>query len=566
MNTKKSNTVPADDAEKNNVRAASPAANEGAAILAVKPGEIAMFPVAMIAPDPKNRKDHDPEALKALGASLRADGQLQPILIRKSGGVPPWMIVAGERRWLATRANGDSHILARVEDPEDDERASIRKRAAENFHRKNLTAIEEAEVMRQMADTGMPVKAIAESLVLSQPMVSNTLGLLRLPLAVRALVASGKLPRAHGVSLGRFARWPKICARMAELVVGSEWTTKTLEQHDLPFRYHLEQDGMLVEIKVRESYEGDTDPVYVLPEAFSRDPDFMPYKERWVVYFREPGTVDRWVPEQRKQDAARQAKAAAKKARAKAEGKLTPEQAARKRLIEKNRAARAEISEALGKCVEVVRSIKPSDTVPHAVLFAVIGPAFESGCRNDAIVGAAHALGIELRRMRGGRYRAYDPLRALGHTDALRVAGLAVLMRHAEEASRGAGAVPEDVAAVAVLWKGEAKPPRSPAVGKVSPEVAQEFGKSALEKVRPLWRAGKTPREIADALGWDLRIVVAAVKQLALEAEAAVAPAARGGATSTGRDARATPEAGETPAPRGRVKPQVTALVKGGAT
>ncbi|ONG44807.1 hypothetical protein BKE38_27265 [Pseudoroseomonas deserti] len=136
-------------------------------------------PLARIRPDPSQpRKQFNPEEISSLAATMAAEGQLQPVLLKRDpelrGG---WILVAGERRWRAARHNGWTSLLA-IEHEGDAALAAL----LENLQRVDLTPAEEARgVQRLIAERKLSQAEVATLLGKSAGEVSATLRLLTLP-------------------------------------------------------------------------------------------------------------------------------------------------------------------------------------------------------------------------------------------------------------------------------------------------------------------------------------------------------------------------------------------------
>ena len=157
---------------------------------------IETLPLREIEPDPgQPRKTFDDETLAELSASIAEHGLLQPIAVRPkpSGG---YLIVAGERRWRASRMAGLSEIPAIVIEADD---AKVRELALiENLQRQDLTPLEEAEGYRSLMEhSGMTQEEVAARLGKSRPVVANALRLLNLPKGVKMQLDEGFLTAGH---------------------------------------------------------------------------------------------------------------------------------------------------------------------------------------------------------------------------------------------------------------------------------------------------------------------------------------------------------------------------------
>ena len=141
------------------------------------------------------RKDFEPEALGELSDSIRENGILQPIVVRSLPG-GAYQIIAGERRWRASRLAGLNEIPAVVIEADDDK---VRELALiENLQRKDLTPLEEAQGYRSLMDaTGMTQEQAAKRLGKSRPVIANALRLLSLPGEVKKRLEKGSLSAGH---------------------------------------------------------------------------------------------------------------------------------------------------------------------------------------------------------------------------------------------------------------------------------------------------------------------------------------------------------------------------------
>ena len=152
--------------------------------------------------DPKSgqpRKNFEPEALAQLADSISAHGVLQPILLRAMGN-DRYQIIAGERRWRASKLAGLNEIPAIVLDK--DELAAAQIALVENIQRENLNPIEEAMAFRSLAtEYGMTQEDLSRQVGKSRSAIANALRLLDLPDEVLSFVASGDLSAGHARTL-----------------------------------------------------------------------------------------------------------------------------------------------------------------------------------------------------------------------------------------------------------------------------------------------------------------------------------------------------------------------------
>ena len=158
--------------------------------------ELLHLPVETIHPNPRQpRKRFEPEAAEGLAASIRLQGILQPVVVRRrsEGG---FELVAGERRWRAAKAAGIPTLPALVRDVEDKD--SLLLGLVENVAREQLSAVEEARAYASLIDEfELSLGDVADRVGRSKPSVSNRLRLLELPEEVLWMLARGDLSEGH---------------------------------------------------------------------------------------------------------------------------------------------------------------------------------------------------------------------------------------------------------------------------------------------------------------------------------------------------------------------------------
>jgi ParB family chromosome partitioning protein len=163
---------------------------------AVSAADLAQIPVGSIRPNARQpRKRVDAEGVAGLAESVRAEGVIQPIVVRPDGE-GSYELVAGERRWRAAKAAGLPTVPALIR--ETDDRDSLLLALVENVAREDLSPVEEARAYAVLQDEfGLTLGDIAERVGRSKPSVSNRLRLLDLPDDVLALVERGALTEGH---------------------------------------------------------------------------------------------------------------------------------------------------------------------------------------------------------------------------------------------------------------------------------------------------------------------------------------------------------------------------------
>jgi len=151
--------------------------------------------ISLIEPNPDQpRSEIDEEKIAELSASITRHGVLQPILVRPRG--EKYEIVAGERRWRASRLAGLERIPARIVSFDDVE--SLEIALIENLQREDLNPIEAAYgYKRLIADKKITQTELAELISKSRVAITNAMRLLELPEEVQAMVYEGKLSAGH---------------------------------------------------------------------------------------------------------------------------------------------------------------------------------------------------------------------------------------------------------------------------------------------------------------------------------------------------------------------------------
>jgi len=163
-------------------------------------GKLAHLPVELIQRGKyQPRRDMHPEALEELAESIKAQGVMQPIVVR-SVGEGRYEIIAGERRWRATQLAGLDKIPAVIREVPDE--AAIAMALIENIQRENLNPIEEAVALKRLQDEFELTHAeVAQAVGKSRATVTNLLRLIALNDEVKTLLEHGDLEMGHARAL-----------------------------------------------------------------------------------------------------------------------------------------------------------------------------------------------------------------------------------------------------------------------------------------------------------------------------------------------------------------------------
>ena len=157
--------------------------------------------VSSIDPNPNQPRNHfDEDSLAELSASIKAIGLLQPVLVRPSTTPDRFELIAGERRWRASKRAGLSTIPAIVRVTDDV--SSVEQALVENLHRQDLTPLEEAAAYQQLLeDFSMTHEQVAAKVGKSRSAITNSLRLLTLPPTIQQYLAEGRLSAGHAKAL-----------------------------------------------------------------------------------------------------------------------------------------------------------------------------------------------------------------------------------------------------------------------------------------------------------------------------------------------------------------------------
>lgn len=163
-----------------------------------------MLPVGNLQPGKyQPRTQMDAASLEELAASIRAQGLMQPILVRPVGeklGEDRFEIVAGERRWRAAQMAGLSEVATLIREIPDE--SALAMALIENIQRENLNPLEEAQGLQRLIDEfSMTHQQAADAVGRSRPAASNLLRLLQLVPPVQELLMRGSIDMGHARAL-----------------------------------------------------------------------------------------------------------------------------------------------------------------------------------------------------------------------------------------------------------------------------------------------------------------------------------------------------------------------------
>lgn len=189
---------------------------------------VIMLRVSDIEPRPgQPRKDFDPEAMAQLADSIATHGLIQPVVVRlEENGL--YQIIAGERRWRASKMAGLTEIPAVIVDADDRKAAELA--IIENIQREDLNPIEEAEAYKALAEEhNMTQEEISRQVSKSRSAVANAMRLLELPDDVIDMVRNNELSAGHARALLGLGDSRKI-SELARAAKESGMSVRMLEQ------------------------------------------------------------------------------------------------------------------------------------------------------------------------------------------------------------------------------------------------------------------------------------------------------------------------------------------------
>lgn len=173
------------------------------------------------------RKVFSEEALNELADSIKEHGVLQPLLVRPlpTGG---YQLVAGERRWRASRMAGLQEVPVVIRDMDEEQAMEIA--LIENLQREDLNAIEEASGYKLLMERyGMTQEQVAKRVGKSRPAIANALRLLHLPQTVITMVEEGELSPGHARALLAFEDQNKLLS-VAQKVKTGKYSVRDIEK------------------------------------------------------------------------------------------------------------------------------------------------------------------------------------------------------------------------------------------------------------------------------------------------------------------------------------------------
>lgn len=196
------------------------------------------------------RKNFDENSLAQLADSIRQHGVLQPLMVRPIPGGGGYQLVAGERRWRASRMAGLVEVPVIIKELDDEQVMAIA--LIENLQREDLNPVEEAKGYKTLMEKfNLTQDEVSQKVGKSRPVIANSLRLLSLPEEVLNLVESGKLSQGHARTL-LGAENKKIIVELANEITKKGMSVRQVEKlvkqrskSDPISRQPIQQTGVL---------------------------------------------------------------------------------------------------------------------------------------------------------------------------------------------------------------------------------------------------------------------------------------------------------------------------------
>jgi ParB family chromosome partitioning protein len=183
--------------------------------------------IDLIDPNPQQpRTRFEPKDLDNLAASIRANGIVQPIVVRSHAG--RYQIIAGERRWRAAQQAALRKVPVVIKNIPDDKLLELA--LVENIQRQELNPIEEANAYRKLIESiGLTQEQVAERVGKERTLITTTMRLLKLPNDIQRNIIEGKLTLSHGRAL-LMSEDPRVQREVGQLVIDNDLSVRETER------------------------------------------------------------------------------------------------------------------------------------------------------------------------------------------------------------------------------------------------------------------------------------------------------------------------------------------------
>lgn len=184
--------------------------------------------IDLIEPNPEQPRTHfDETKLEELAQSIRANGLVQPLLLRRAPG-GRYQLVAGERRWRASQRAGLRKVSAVIRDISNEQLLPLA--LIENIQRQELNPVEEALAYQKLIqDYGLTQEELARQVGKDRSSIANHLRLLRLPAEVQRMLEDGRLSMGHARALLSLEDENRLIS-LAEEILANQWSVRETEK------------------------------------------------------------------------------------------------------------------------------------------------------------------------------------------------------------------------------------------------------------------------------------------------------------------------------------------------
>ena len=232
------------------------------------------------------RSQMDDEGLQELADSIKAQGVIQPVIVREHG-LSQYELIAGERRWRASQLAGLTEIPVVIKSIGDE--AALAMGLIENIQRENLNPIEEAQGLKRLVDEfGLTHETVAKAVGRSRSAVSNSLRLLALPEPVQEMLFLRQLEMGHARALLSLPVMEQLS--LAQKAVKNGWSVREVERRcQLAQQAPQEKKSKTVSPDIRYLNEAITEKLGVRAEVQTANHK----RGKVVLHFDSPETFAR---------------------------------------------------------------------------------------------------------------------------------------------------------------------------------------------------------------------------------------------------------------------------------
>ena len=232
------------------------------------------------------RSQMDDEGLQELADSIKAQGVIQPVIVREHG-LSQYELIAGERRWRASQLAGLAEIPVVIKSIGDE--AALAMGLIENIQRENLNPIEEAQGLKRLVDEfGLTHETVAKAVGRSRSAVSNSLRLLALPEPVQEMLFLRQLEMGHARALLPLPVMEQLS--LAQKAVKNGWSVREVERRSqLAQQAPQEKKSKTVSPDIRYLNEAITEKLGVRAEVQTANHK----RGKVVLHFDSPETFAR---------------------------------------------------------------------------------------------------------------------------------------------------------------------------------------------------------------------------------------------------------------------------------